>query len=558
MQHVALGSALAMVGCAPRAEAPAANAAAADLVLRNGAIATMDTAAPRARAIAVRAGRIVALGDDADVRAFIGPHTRVVDLAGRSVVPALTDAHAHLYGLGLALARVDLRGCTSPDACAARARDAADAADEWILGRGWDQNLFEGKAFPVHATLDAVAKERPVWLRRVDGHAGWANAVAMRRAGITRDTPDPSGGRVVRDASGEATGVFVDNAMDLVEHVMPSPSPAARQRAILRGQAHVLARGLTEVHEMGIDDATADAYRELEHAGKLCVRVYAFASGDDAASIERALARAPEPSRPDARFAMRGVKLYADGALGSRGAALLEPYSDDPGNVGLVITPPDLLERTAKRALERGFQIAVHAIGDRANHMVLDAYARAGCASARDHRFRIEHAQIVALTDIARFRELGVIASMQPMHATSDMPWAEARVGRSRLPGAYAWRRFLDAGVTLIGGSDFPVEEVEPLGGNVFAAVTRTDARGEPRGGWLPDQRLSLEEALRAFTVSASFGAFEEAWRGRAAVGQVADLTVLDRDVLGSDFFELRRARVDLTIVGGHVEFERR
>jgi predicted amidohydrolase YtcJ len=528
----------------------------ADLILRGGTIFTVVPARPRARAVAIAGGRIVAVGDEAEVLRARGPHTRVVELGGRAVLPALTDGHAHLYGLGRALDQVDLRGCPSAEACADQVAAAARErpAGEWLLGRGWDQNRFADGRFPNHAVLDKVVGGSPVWMRRVDGHAGWANARALAAGGVTAHTADPPGGRIERDSSGAPTGVLVDNAMQLVEHAIPPVTAAARERTILAAQSYVLARGLTEVHEMDIDAATVEVYRQLAAAGRLQLRVYAFADGADDAAVERLLAGAPDRSAPEARFTLRGIKLYADGALGSRGAALLAPYSDEPKNSGLMVTPPERMERIARRALAAGWQMAIHAIGDRANKLVLDAYEHAGCRG-RDHRFRVEHAQVLALDDVPRFAALGVVASMQPTHATSDMPWAEARLGAARLAGAYAWRRLLDAGASLVGGSDFPVEKVEPIGGGLYAAVTRMDPAGQPPGGWLPDQRLSLDEAVRAFTAEAAWAAFEEAWRGHAAPGQVADLTVLDRDL--PDAAALLKAEVDLTIVGGRIVYER-
>jgi predicted amidohydrolase YtcJ len=521
-------------------------AAEADLVLRGGEIVTMDPAQPRARAVAVRGDRIVAVGPDAE--RLVGPRTRTIDLGGRTVLPGLTDAHAHLSGLGKALEETELRGCDSPEACAARVKGASG---DWVLGRGWDQNLFSSRAFPDHAALDRVEPTRPVWLRRVDGHAAWANARALAAAGITRATADPPGGRIVRGEDGEPTGVFVDDAMSLVERIIPAPSREARTRAIERAQKEALAHGLTCVHEMGIDDETIKVYRELAASGRLAVRVYAFASAELA---DKVLATPPDPKTSEARFKLRGIKLYADGALGSRGAALLEPYADDPKNRGLVLTPKEEIERVSRRALETGWQIAVHAIGDRANRDVLDAFERAGCSAKKDARFRIEHAQVVALADVPRFHALGVIASMQPQHATSDGPWAPARLGPERLAGAYAWRRFLEAGVPVAGGSDFPVEEVEPVSGALFAAVTRRTRSGAQ---FTPDQRMTFDEAVRAFTESAAYAAFEEGWRGRVAKGFAADLTVLDRDVAHDPAASLAGARAQMTIVGGRVAFER-
>jgi predicted amidohydrolase YtcJ len=504
-----------------------------DLILRHGEIHTGGTPG-RAESLAVAGGRIVAVGPDREVAPLAGPKTRVVELGGRAVLPALTDGHAHLAGLGFALARADLRHCRTPDECARRAQAAPGP---WALGRGWDQNEFPTRQFPTRDVLDAVLGRRPAWLVRVDGHAGWASSEALRAAGITRATPDPSGGRILRDAHGDPSGVLVDAAMDLVERALPHPTRDEIEGAILRAQDAAIAAGLTEVHEMGIDQPTIDVYRALDAAHRLKLRVRAFA----AATLADALPAQP-PHRPDAMFELLGVKLFADGALGSRGAALLQPYSDDPKNTGLVLTSRAELERIAHLALRRGFQVAVHAIGDRGNRAVLDAFEAAG-VTARN-RFRIEHAQVVALEDFARFARLGVIASMQPTHATSDKPWAEARVGKERLRGAYAWRRMLDAGAHVSFGSDFPVEEVDAVAG-LRAAVER--------GGWTLDQKLGLEEAVHAFTWEPAFAAFEETWRGRAEPGQAADLTVLDASGPG-----LPSSRVDLTVVGGRVVFERR
>jgi predicted amidohydrolase YtcJ len=538
---------LTLLGCGGPKAPSTESAKVAELVLRGGDIVTMNDRAPHATSVAFADGKIVFVG--ADPSAWIGPRTRVIELAGRTVVPSLTDAHAHLAMLGAYFDQTNLDGCSSPDDCAGRLRPTlGQAPDEWVRGYGWDQNRFADNTFPTHDALDRVASIQPVWLQRVDGHAGWANARALKLAGIGKSSPDPAGGRILRDAAGEPTGILVDNAMELVEKVIPAPTEAERERAILRAQDVALENGLTEVHEMGIDDATVRVYRRLAKSGALRIRVYAF---HDPSTLDATLASKPDTPEPFAFFTLRGIKLFADGALGSRGAALLAPYADDPNNRGLLLMPPEKLEATAKRAIGSGWQIAVHAIGDRANRSVLDAFAHAGVKT--EHRFRLEHAQVMALGDIERLHSLGVIASMQPTHATSDMPWAEARLGRDRLAGAYALRRVVDSRARTAWGSDFPIESPSPLAG-LHAAVTRTDREGKPEGGWLPEQRLSLEEALRGFTVGAAYAAFEESWRGRAAVGQAADITVFDRPL---DTRALTKTRVDLTVIGGKVVFER-
>ena len=472
-----------------------------------------------------------------------------------TVVPALTDAHGHVVGLGLSMLRVDLRNCRSPEDCANRVRDMLSKipSGSWIQGRGWDQNLYPDQQFPTRATLDAVAPNTPVYLRRVDGHAAWANSEALRRAKITRDTPDPPGGKILKDAKGEPTGILVDRAEDLVDHAIALPSEEEVEQAILRAQDLLVSEGLTSVHEMGISAGVADVYLRLARSGRLKIRVYAHWSADPE-TLAEAFRRGPlRASGPDDLFTLRAIKVYADGALGSRGAHLKAPYSDDPHNTGIVVTPTSEIEQISRRALAAGFQVSTHAIGDAANHDVLEAYARAGVTPAA--RFRIEHAQIVDLADIPRFAELGVIASMQPTHGTSDMPWAEKRVGRARLAGAYAWHRFLDAGVHLAFGSDFPVELSDPRLG-LFAAIARTDLQGQPVGGWLPDQRLTVEDTLRAFTSGAAYAAFEEGWRGELRPGQAADLTVFDGPLDTPEHIVKRK--VLMTIVAGRVVYDAR
>ncbi|WP_437662451.1 amidohydrolase [Sorangium sp. So ce1182] len=523
----------------------------ADLVITAGVVRTMDPAKPRAEAVAVRGERIVFVGSAADTKAFVGPGTRVVELPGRAVVPGLVDGHGHLYGLGVALETPSVRGTRSAEAAAAVVAEAAKARPrgEWITGRGWDQNLWPGAAFPTHGPLDAAAPEHPVALRRVDGHALWANAAAMRAAGVGRGTQDPPGGRVLRDAAGEPTGVFIDNAMGLIEARIPADPPAVRERRILRAAEEALSSGLTGVHEMGIDDETVAVYRALAAAGRLPIRVHAYLAGEG--RLEGLKGRAPDvDATGTAMFVLRGVKLYADGALGSRGAALLEPYADEPSTSGLLLMDRGALARAARLVADAGFQLAVHAIGDRANRAVLDAFEALGPGRAAALRFRVEHAQILSPDDLPRFSALGVIASMQPTHATSDMAWAPARLGAHRLKGAYAWRSLRSSGARLVFGSDFPVEEPSPLLG-IHAAVTRQDLSGQPPGGWMPEERLDLDEALLAFTAEPAYASWAEGQRGRIAPGYVADLTVLGRDL--SPDRSLVDTPIDMVVVGGRV-----
>ena len=549
----ALGALALAAACGgPTTRPPALQAT---LVLVGGEVYTNDPARPRAEAVAVRGNRIVAVGDDAAVRALIGPETRVIELHGRTVTAGLVDGHCHLYGLGMARDKVALKGAASEADAVARVVEAAKTrpAGEWIEGRGWDQNPWGG-GFPTRASLDAVVGDRPVALTRVDGHAIWVNGAALRLAGVTRATPDPAGGKILRDARGEPTGVLVDNATTLVEKQIPAATAEARERRIRYAMGEAVAAGLTGVHEMGIDDATVAVYRELAKAGELPLRVHAYLEATPAI-VAGIAERELEPEESDSYFALAGIKLFADGALGSRGAALAADYSDDPGNRGLWVTSPADLKAFTVKATAAGWQVATHAIGDAANHATLDAYQAAIEASpGSDLRLRIEHAQVLMVDDIGRLARMKVIASMQPTHATSDMPWAEQRIGATRLEGAYAWRKLLDAGALIVNGSDFPVEETAPKFG-LYAAVTRQDPDRKPEGGWHPDQRMTLDEAVFAFSAAPAYAAFVEDQRGRVQPGMVADLTVFDRPLVAGH--ALLDTEAAATIVGGEIVFER-
>ncbi len=535
---------------------PAGSQKYATLLVRGGEVMTMESGREVVEAVAVRGEVIAAIGSAAELAGLIGPDTRIVELGGHTATPGLVDGHCHLYGLGTALESVALRGSKRPEEAAGRAARAASerAPGEWVTGRGWDQNLWTPAEFPTRELLDRAVADRPVALRRIDGHALWANTNAIQLAGITRDTEDPPGGRIVRDARGEPTGVFIDTAMELIEKRIPAPDRSVRKRRILRAAAEATANGFTGVHEMGIGPETVAVYRELAASGELPLRVYAYLAGDGYCLA--ALGGPPEYDQNSAFFTVRGMKFFADGALGSRGAALLEPYADDPKNRGLWISEPEKMKKIAILAAESGWQLAIHAIGDAANRAVLDAYAAAIAARPdADLRFRVEHAQVLSPNDLPRFAKLEVLASMQPTHATSDMPWAEARLGAERIRGAYAWRTLLDSGAHIVAGSDFPVEEVSPLLG-LHAAVTRQDARGRPAGGWYPDQRMTLAESLRAFTVEPAFAAFADKQRGKLLPGYAADITVYDRKLSGDS--SLLKTHVAMTIVGGRVVYERK
>jgi predicted amidohydrolase YtcJ len=524
----------------------------ADLIVHGGTIWTMDAAHPEVTAIAASGDRVIAVGDVGALEHLRGPKTVEVDLAGGFAVPGLTDAHAHLLGLGAELDQVDLRGAASIEECVARTRTQAPPSG-WVIGRGWDQNLWPGAAMPTHAPLTEAFPERPVWLRRIDGHAGWANRAALTAAGITSSTPNPQGGEILRDGAGEPTGVLVDNAMSLVP--VPEPSDEDLRRRILIAQDRVLALGLTGVHEMGVGPQADAILRKLASDGLLKLRMTGYA--DESWFVkehkDRDMPALPDPA---VRYRLAGVKLYVDGALGSRGAALLAPYADRPDHSGILMHGPGELEAVVLAAVRHGWQVAAHAIGDRGVRVLLDACAAARAAvPAADPRLRVEHAQIVDLADIPRFASLGAVASMQPTHATSDMAWVPARLGEERLAGAYAWRRFLAAGVPLAFGSDFPVE-LPDVSHGLAAAMTRQDAAGQPPEGWLPDQRVNLAEAVAGFTTGAAYAARQTAWCGALAPGMVADLTCFRADLRGLAPLAVRDAALRATIVAGAVVWQ--
>ncbi|WPB76130.1 amidohydrolase [Archangium violaceum] len=512
-------------------------------------VRTLDAERPMAEALSVRAGKVLAVGTRDEVLAGAGADARVVDLGEATVVPGLTDAHGHLAGLGAGLAGVQLEGTATRDEVLSRVASAPATAwqGDWLIGRGWDQNDWPEKSFPGRAELDAKSPKTPVVLERIDGHALWVNGEALRRAKITKDTPDPAGGRILRDTNGEPTGILVDNAMDLVNAVLPSATEAQHEARLAAALARCAEVGLTSVHDAGMDLRTFRLLQRWDKEGRLPLRVYVMADGQGA-DRETYLREGPFQGR---MLTLRAVKLSLDGALGSRGAALHAPYSDEPSHRGLLLLSPEEYEARVKAFMERGFQVATHAIGDRANTLVLETLLRQAEATGTRHlRHRVEHAQIMRLEDIVRMGKSGFVASMQPTHATSDMPWAETRVGPERIQGAYAWRKLKETGTLLAFGSDFPVERPDVLLG-LYAARTRQDAEGQPLNGWYPMQRLSGEEALEGFTVGAAQAAFAENERGRLKPGMDADFVALSVDPVDAPPAQLLTAQVKLTVVAG-------
>jgi len=535
----------------------------ADLVLVNGKIYTVDNARPIASALAVRGGRVLFVGSDAEARVLANASTRVIDLNGKTVIPGIVDAHAHLLGLGNTLARVNLAGSTSYDEVIDRVKGFSKDVKpgEWILGRGWDQNRWTSKEFPTHDALSRAFPNNPVVLTRIDGHALLANAKAMELARVSAATADPEGGRIMRLASGAPSGVFVDKAQSLIGRAVPQPTRADTRKAILAAITESNRWGLTGVHDAGESAETIGIFEELAKAGSYNLRNYVMLSdpgepGSPAALRNPYLRRGPQSALYDGHLWVRAIKLYADGALGSRGAALLAPYADEPTNSGLLVSRPEHLRAWAETALRSGFQVNVHAIGDRGNRVVLDAFESAlRTVPTADHRFRIEHAQVLSPEDIPRFAKLGVIPSMQPTHQTSDMRWAEARVGPQRIRGAYAWRSLLNTGVVIPSGTDFPVEEVNPLL-TFHAAVTRQDPTNWPVGGWYPEQKMTREEALQSMTIWPAYAGFQESMLGSLTPGKYADFVVLDRDIMRIPDTEIIATRVVSTWIGGKRVYE--
>ncbi len=524
----------------------------ADLIIENARVYTVNTAQPQARAVAVKGARILAVGDD--LAKYAGPATRRMDLHGATVVPGLIDSHGHMRGLGALLQSKDLRHVATVAEIVAYVKTQAAQAGpgEWVTGRNWDQTNWGGQ-FPAAADLDRATTGHPAFLTRVDGHAGWANTKALQLAGITDQTPDPPGGKIMRDAQGHATGILIDRAQGLVRAKIP-PATYAQIKQQLELAARECARlGLTEVHDAGVSAEDLRAYRELIAERNLPVRVWAMIGGDGPLWREYLKKKGPEIGE---QLTVRAIKLYGDGALGSRGAALWQPYSDDKGNAGLLITSKEQIEKVAREAAAHGFQVCTHAIGDRANRTVLDAYA-AALGGRNDKRFRVEHAQVISLPDFQKFKDYSILPSMQATHATSDMRWAEKRLGPDRIAGSYAWQRFLKMGIPVANGSDFPVEEPNPMLG-FYASFTRQDASGQPPEGWVPDQRMTRAEALQSWTLSGAYAAFEEKIKGSIEPGKLADFVVLDRDIMQVPARDVLGTQVKMTVLGGKVVYERK
>jgi predicted amidohydrolase YtcJ len=543
----------------------------ADLVLRNGKVVTMDSRHPTAQAIAVRSGKILALGSDAGMKTLTGPRTRVIDLNGRLAIPGFIEGHGHFMGVGESKVTLNLRNARNWDEIVAMVADAARNAPPgaWILGRGWHQSKWDKapepniQGFPLHAKLSAVSPANPVWLNHASGHASMVNALALKEAEITAATPNPAGGEILKDANGQPTGLLQEKAQELLGPVYSAylskrtPEQAvadARKRAQLAVE-ECLSNGITSFQDAGSPFDTIDLMKKMAEEGALGIRLWMMVRVPND-KLGPNLQRYRMIDVADHRFTVRAIKRQMDGALGSRGAWMLEPYADLPGSTGLNTESVEDIRQTAELAIANGYQLCVHAIGDRANREVLNVYE----AVFREHpekkdlRWRIEHAQHLSPADIPRFGQLGVIASMQSIHCTSDAPYVIPRLGPERAKeGAYAWRSLMKTGAVVTNGTDAPVEEVNPIA-NFYAAVTR---KGKDGVAFFPEQRMTREEALKSYTVENAYAAFEEASKGSLEAGKLADITVLSKDIMTVPEDQILSTEIVYTIVGGKIAYAR-
>ncbi|HST30278.1 MAG TPA: amidohydrolase [Chthoniobacterales bacterium] len=540
----------------------AANAAEndADLLLLNGNVYTVNVKQPRAQAVAVKNGRIVYVGKNDDARKFHAP--RLVDLHGRTLLPGLTDSHCHIFGIGEREMRLNLEGAKAREIFFAKVKERADKTEpgKWIVGRGWIETFWKPPTFPTREELDKIAPDKPVYLTRADGHASVVNSAALKLAGIDNQTPDPFGGQILK-TNGEINGMLLDNAQDLVAKNIPPPTQSEREQAFLIGIEREIKLGWCEIQNAGSHQEDIDLIKKAYTGGQAKIRLVncVYGPGEDA---EHFLKEGATLKAFDNHFTQRTIKVVFDGALGSRGAALLKPYSDRPDTSGYFREKPEELSPMFEEALRRGIQVETHAIGDRANRTILDLYEAAFKAvppeqrPIKDPRWRVEHAQHVDSADLPRFKKLGVIPSMQPSHAISDLFFAPARLGIARLAGAYAWQSFLKSGVIICGGSDAPVERGEPMI-EFYAAVARKSIKGESGPGWHSEQAVTREQALKMFTIWPAVASFQEKDKGSIEVGKLADFTVLSADIMKIPAPEILKTQNELTIIGGEIVYQR-
>ena len=535
----------------------------ADLILKNGNIYTVSEKQRQAEAVAIKGDRIVFVGSNAEVKQFAGRNTRVVDLHGATVVPGLTDAHHHLSGVGFRELTLNLEGVTSLADFLAKVKARVDQArpGAWVTGRGWIETFWKPPVFPTRWDLDKIAPYNPVVLERADGHGAIANSAALKIAGIDKNTPSPFGGEISKDKqSGEPNGMLLDAAQGLVRRHLPATSASDEEQAIVLGVKRDVELGWTQVQDPGGNYFEVDLFKKLYGEGKIKLRIYKALSSPGS-EVQRLFREGPIIEAYGNRLNLRTIKVYVDGSLGSRSAALLAPYADAPDTAGFLTIKEEVLLPMIEEALRKGIQVETHAIGDRGNRFILDEYEKALQAvppeqrKVREPRWRVEHSQIVNPTDIPRFAKLGIIPSMQPSHAIGDLHFAPSRLGQDRLAGAYAWASFIKSGVIVPGGSDAPVERGEPMI-EFYAAVARKDIRGFTGAGWHPEEAVTREQALKMFTVWPAYAAFEEELRGAIEVGKLADFTVLSADIMKIPEAEILKARCLMTVIGGEIVYQ--
>ena len=533
----------------------------ADIVFKNGNVYTASNKTPQAEAIAVKADRIVFVGSNADAQKYVGPNTRVVDLKGNTVLPGFTESHQHLAGVGQREMTLNLEGSTSLEDFLAKVKARVDQAKpgDWIIGRGWIETHWKPPVFPTRADLDKIAPNNPIILTRADGHASVVNSAALNLAGIDKTTPNPFGGEISKDKTGAPNGMLLDAAQGLVRRRMPPISAADAERAVVLGVKRNIELGWTQIQDAGGSYNDVEIFKKLYAAGTIKLRIYKAVHGPGP-SATRLFTEGPTIGAYGNRFTFRTIKVVSDGALGSRGAALQEPYADAPDTSGFLTVKAEDLRPMLIEALRKGIQVETHAIGDRANHFILDEYQAAFEAVSPDQRkvsaprWRVEHAQIVNPADIPRFAKLRVIPSMQPSHAIGDLFFAPSRLGIKRLAGSYAWESFIKLGLPVPGGSDAPVERGEPMI-EFYAAVARKDQKGFSGEGWHPEEAVTREQALKMFTVWPAYAAFEEELRGTIEVGKLADLTILSADIMKIPEAEILKTRCVMTVINGEIVF---
>ena len=536
----------------------------ADIVFKNGNVYTANDKAPQAQAIAVKGDRIVFVGTNTAAQRYVGANTRVVDLHGNTVLPGFTDSHQHLSGVGLREMTLNLEGTTSLEDFLAKVKARVDQAKpgEWVTGRGWIETHWQPPVFPTRWDLDKVSPANPVILGRADGHGAVANSAALKLAGVDKNTPNPFGGEISKDKqTGEPNGMLLDAAQGLVRRKVPPTSAADAERAVELGVKRNIELGWTQIQDAGGTYNDVDIFKKLYAAGTIKLRIYKAIYGPGP-NATRLLNEGPTIGSFDNRFTLRSIKVVSDGALGSRGAALLAPYSDAPDTSGFLTVKAEDLRPMLIEALRKGIQVETHAIGDRANRFILDEYEAALKAVPRaerkvaDPRWRVEHAQIVNPADIPRFAKLGIIPSMQPSHAIGDLFFAPSRLGIERLAGAYAWESFIKSGIVVPGGSDAPVERGEPMI-EFYAAVARKDQKGFSGEGWHPEEAVTREQALKMFTVWPAYAAFEEKLRGSIEVGKLADLTILSADIMKIPEADILKTCCVMTVINGEIVYEK-